>query len=117
MAETPADPNPLRSVHTNSLPQLLRQGGFTFLVSTYQAGKLIIVRADGDTANTHFRNFDTPMGMAFERGRLAIGTKLHVSEFHNQPAVARQLEPAEKHDACFMPRHSVVTGQIAIHDV
>jgi uncharacterized protein (TIGR03032 family) len=117
MAEAAAPMEPLKSVHTTTLPQLMKQGGFTFLVSTYQAGKLIIVRSDGDTANTHFRNFDTPMGMAFERGRLAIGTKLHVSEFHNQPAVARQLEPAEKHDACFMPRHSVVTGQIAIHDV
>jgi uncharacterized protein (TIGR03032 family) len=117
MTEAAAPIAPLQSVHTTSLPQLMRQGGFTFLISTYQAGKLIVVRADGEQANTHFRNFDTPMGLAFDRGRLAIGTKLHVCEFHNQPEVARQLEPPGKHDACFMPRHSQFTGQIAIHDI
>ena len=118
MAEpVPAEPEPLRSVHTTSLPQLLSQGGFSFLVSTYQAGKLIVVRADGDVANTHFRTFDTPMGIAFDRGRLAIGTRISVREFHDQPEVARQLDPPGKHDAAFLPRHAISTGQIAIHDI
>src|SRR5262249_27841493 len=88
-----------------------------FLVSTYQAGKLIVVRADGDVTNTHFRTFDTPMGLAYDRGRLAVGTKLDVREFHNQPEVARKLDPPEKHDAAFLPRHAISTGQIAIHEV
>jgi uncharacterized protein (TIGR03032 family) len=118
MADEPASTDHLRSVHTTSLSQLLRQGGFSFLVSTYQAGKLIVVRADGDVTNTHFRTFDTPMGMAFSRGRLAVGTKLDVREFHNQPEVAgKALEPHGKHDAAFMPRHQISTGQIAIHEV
>ena len=107
----------LQSVHTTTLPDLLRQAGVSLLVSTYQAGKLIVVRADGDHANTHFRNFNTPMGLAFDRGRLAIGTGLHVWEFHDQPEVARQLEPAGRHDACFLPRHAIVTGQIGIHEI
>src|SRR3954468_18782284 len=97
----PADPNPLRSVHTTTLVELLKQGAFSFLVSTYQAGKLIVVRADGGEVNTHFRNFHTHMGVAYDRGRRAVGTHVHVWEFHNQPVVARQLEPADKHDACF----------------
>jgi uncharacterized protein (TIGR03032 family) len=112
-----ADPNPLRSVHTTTMVELLKQGAFSFLVSTYQAGKLIVVRADGGEVNTHFRNFHTPMGVAYDRGRLAVGTHVHVWEFHNQPVVARQLEPADKHDACFLPRHRIVTGQIGIHDI
>lgn len=107
----------LRSVHTTSLVELLRQGGLSLLISTYQAGKLIVARVDGDVVNTHFRNFDTPMGLAFDRGRLAVGTKLHVWEFHNQPQVAAQLEPHGKHDGCFLPRHAQVTGQIGIHDI
>jgi uncharacterized protein (TIGR03032 family) len=122
-AAAPADRNrpfadvALRSVHTTTLPELLNQGGFSFLVSTYQAGKLIIARANGKELNTHFRSFDTPMGLACDRGRLAIGTKVHVREFHNQPEVGRQLKPPGKHDGCFLPRHAVVTGQIAIHDI
>lgn len=115
--EGPADPGQLRSVHTTSLPDLLRQGGLSLLVSTYQAGKLIVVRADGDVANTHFRTFDTPMGVAFDRGRLAVGTRLHVREFRDQAEVARRLDPPGRHDACFLPRRAHVTGQIAVHEV
>ena len=34
------------------------------LVSTYQAGKLVALRADGGVLNTHFRIFKKPMGLA-----------------------------------------------------
>ncbi len=32
----------LRSVHTNSFPNILEQLGISLVVSTYQAGKLIV---------------------------------------------------------------------------
>src|SRR5438046_32115 len=95
MSDGNAQP-PLKSVHTTTLPQLRQQGGCSFLVSTYQAGKLIVARSDGNQLNTHFRNFDTVMGVAVDRGRLALGTRLHVWEFHNQAEVARQLTPVGK---------------------
>lgn len=117
MATESAEADGLRSVHSTTLTQLLKEAGISFLVSTYQAGKLIIVRADGDTTNTHFRSFNTPMGIAHANGRLAIGSKVQVEEFHNQPVFAERLEPAGKHDACYLPRHSIFTGQIAIHDI
>ena len=31
----------------------------------YQAGKLVMVRDEGDHLNTHFRGFQAPMGMAY----------------------------------------------------
>jgi uncharacterized protein (TIGR03032 family) len=112
-----SEPAPLSSVHTTTLPALLDQLRISVLITTYQAGKLIAVRADGDTANTHFRAFDTPMGLAHDRGRLAIGTRSGVWEFHNQPAVATKLDPPGKHDACFLPRTLNMTGQIAVHEI
>jgi uncharacterized protein (TIGR03032 family) len=48
---------------------------------------------------------------------LAIGTTLEICEFHNLPAVAQRLEPAGRHDACFLPRSSVTTGDIQIHEM
>ena len=111
MADEPAKPSPLRSVHTTTLAELLNQGGFSFLVSTYQAGKLIVVRADGKEVNTHFRNFHTPMGVAFEGGRLAVGTNVMVWEFHNQPVVAKQLEPEGQARRLLPAAQMPVTGQ------
>ncbi len=108
---------PLRSVHTSNFPALLDQLGVSVLVSTYQAGKLVVLRSDGGALNTHFRDFRQPMGLALAGNRLAVGTASHVWEFHNVPAVARRLPAANKHDACFLPRHAHVTGNVAIHEM
>jgi uncharacterized protein (TIGR03032 family) len=110
-------PEPLRSVHTESLPALLEHLGASILVTTYQAGKLVMLRADGGVLNTHFRGFNVPMGLAVQGDRLAIGTALELWEYHNAPAVAAKLEPAGKYDACFLPRGSSTTGDIQIHEM
>src|SRR5262245_35057234 len=68
------EPPPLRSVHTSNFPAILQELGISLLVSTYQAGKLVVLRADGDKLNTHFRGFNKPMGLAVAGDRLAIGT-------------------------------------------
>jgi uncharacterized protein (TIGR03032 family) len=112
-----AAPSPLRSVHTTNFAAILDQIGSSLLVTTYQAGKLVVVRSDGGVINTHFRAFNKPMGMAVGRGRLAIGTAVDVWEFRNVPAVAAKLDPPGKHDACFLPRSAHVTGDIQIHEM
>jgi uncharacterized protein (TIGR03032 family) len=89
----------------------------SLLVTTYQAGKLVILRPDGDALNTHFRNFKKPMGMAFDNGRLAVGTSQEIWEFRNVPAVSARLEPKGKIDACFLPRSGHMTGDIQIHEM
>ena len=59
------------------------------------------------------------MGLALADGgaRLAIGTTIQVWEFRDVPDVARRLEPAGTHDACFLPRSSHVTGNVLIHEM
>jgi len=111
------DPSPLKAVHTPNFPALLRQFGASLLVTTYQAGKLVLVRDEGDHLNSHFRAFQAPMGMALTGDRLAVGTKIQVWEFVDVPAVTARLEPPGRHDACFLPRASHVTGNIQIHEM
>ena len=76
--------SPLRSVHSTTFPQLLKELGICVLVSTYQAGKLVTLRCDNELLNTHFADFISPMGLACDGGRLAIGTRVQVWELHNQ---------------------------------
>jgi uncharacterized protein (TIGR03032 family) len=106
-----------RSAHTASFPQILRALGVSLVVSTYQSGRVIAVREDGGTLNTHFRAFDQPMGMAYAGGRLVIATHQSVWDYRDQPAVAPRVEPAGRHDACFLPRQQHVTGDVRIHEV
>jgi uncharacterized protein (TIGR03032 family) len=119
MDEVPRKPDlpPLRSAHTSNFGPLLEELKVSLLVSTYQAGKLVVLRSDAGVINTHFCGFNVPMGVACDGDRLAVGTAQEVWEFHNVPAVARKLEPAGKYDACFMPRGSHVTGNVQIHEM
>ncbi|MEM9137938.1 MAG: TIGR03032 family protein, partial [Cyanobacteria bacterium P01_F01_bin.42] len=74
-------------------------------------------RTDGDSVNTHFRVFQKPMGIAATRDRLAIGSGASIWELHNVPGTAARLQPAGKHDACFIPRDIHITGDIDIHEM
>ena len=102
---------PLRSVHTASFPQILSQCGISLLVTTYQAGRLVVLRAQGGVLNTHFRGFPKPMGLAVRGNRLAIGLATEICEYHNLPAVAPKVQPAGTHDACFLAAHGLCHGR------
>jgi uncharacterized protein (TIGR03032 family) len=110
-------PEPLRSIHTSNFPQILHQQGISLLVSTYQAGRLVVLRADLPLLNTHFRSFPKPMGVALQGNRLAIGTAAEIHEYQNLPMVAPKAPPVGKHDACFLPRSVYMTGDIQIHEM
>jgi uncharacterized protein (TIGR03032 family) len=102
---------------SDSFVALLHQLGASLLVSTYQANKLLAVRASGKGLSTLVRTFDKPMGLAVDGSRLALGTRKEVWFMRNAPDIAPQIEPAGKHDACFLPRSSHVTGDIGIHEI
>jgi uncharacterized protein (TIGR03032 family) len=110
------DPQSFRSVHTSNVPQILKEIRSSLLVSTYQSGRVVVIRADGNQLNTHFRVFPSAMGIAVGEGRIAIGTLREVWDYWNVPAAAARLHP-QKHDACFLPRNMHVTGDIRIHEV
>ncbi len=116
-AAQPAQPTQLRSVYTNNLPGILDHFGISLVVSTYQAGKVILVRQDGGGINTHFRDFNKPMGLAVDGQRLTVGGQNTVWWYRNMPAVAPKLEPKGKHDAAYLPRQIHVTGDIDIHEL
>src|SRR5262245_60673806 len=106
-----------RYAQSKSFVALLHSLGASLLVSTYQANKLLVVRASGSGLSTLVRTFDKPMGLAVAGGRLALGTRKEVWFLRNAPDIAPRLEPAGLHDACFMPRSSHVTGDVGVHEV
>jgi uncharacterized protein (TIGR03032 family) len=120
-------PGPLHSVHTPTFPQILAHLRMSLAVTTYQAGKLVLLRPEprdggrGEAVlNTHFRGFNKPMGFAWEPGRFALGTSTEVWEFHDMPAVARKLDSTDspaRHDAAFLPRTAHITGDVQVHEM
>jgi len=118
MAVPPAPaPVEFRYTQSESFVDLLREMQASLLVSTYQANKLLAVRAQPGGISTLVRTFDRPMGLAIDGKRLALGTRKEVWFLRNAPDVAPQVEPVGVHDACYLPRASHVTGDIGIHEV
>jgi uncharacterized protein (TIGR03032 family) len=130
----------LRSVHTANFPAILEQLGISLLVTTYQAGRLALLRSHAGVINTHFRAFQKPMGLAVTANRIAIGAATSIWEFHNLPAVCQRLDEATasqaaavsreetasqatvppsgpRHDACYLPRVTHWTGDIQVHEM
>ena len=116
-AAAPSDASPFGSEHTPSFARALAAIGGSLLISTYQAGRLVIAREREGQLNTHFRGFDKPMGMALAAGRLCLGTRTEVWDLRDMPEVAPKIEPAGAHDACYLPRNRHVTGDIAVHEM
>lgn len=96
---------------------LLRELSASLLVSTYQANKLVAIRAQGRGISTLVRTFDRPMGIAADARRLAVGTRNQVWTLRNAPDIAPRVEPIGTHDACYLPRSAHVTGNIGIHEI
>jgi len=107
----------LHSQHTTTFPDLLKQAGVSLIVSTYQAGKLILLRANDESLNTHFVGLDKPMGVAFNGNRLSVGSGAQVIDYFNMPNVGAKIEPVDTHDSAFLPRRTHVTGDIDIHEM
>ncbi len=110
--------SPFQSANTPGFGELLERLGVSLAVTTYQAGKLMLVRSRDARVSTLLRTFERPMGLAIkESGELALGTRNQVWYFRNAPDIARQMPPAGQHDACFLPRRSHVTGDIRGHEL
>lgn len=109
---------PFACRHTPDLPELLADLDCSLVISTYQAGKLILISSDGERLIQLPRTFDNPMGIALDGSRLAVATKLEIVLLANEPrlAAAYPKQPGS-YDALFVPRSVHFCGQLMIHDM
>ena len=113
-----ADPaSPFRYVVSPGFADILGQLESTLLLTTYQAGKLMAVRAQAGRVSTLLRTFDRPMGLALNGDTLALGTRNAVWFLRNARDIAPQLDPPGAFDACFTPRQCHITGDILGHEM
>jgi uncharacterized protein (TIGR03032 family) len=115
--QIPPQPVAFHYSQSDSFVDLLTKLGASLVVSTYQANKLLAVRAQGPGLSVLVRTFDRPMGIAVDQRRLALGARNQIWTFRNAPDIAQQLEPKGVHDACFLPRSAHITGDIGIHEI
>src|SRR5438874_2516631 len=111
---------PLREVRyevSRDFVPILAEAGVSLLISTYQAGKLVVVGTDHGKLTLSFHNFEQAMGLALSRDMLAVGTRYQVWFLAREAGMAAQLDRGHAHDDCYLARRSQFTGQIHIHEL
>jgi uncharacterized protein (TIGR03032 family) len=111
--------DPIACAVSQGFVEWLTTAGGSVAITTYQAGKLVLVSWDGRQTTILPRQFDKPMGLAVDGDRLALATRHQIWLLANAPLLARDfLEDAQgRYDALFLPRASYYTGDLNVHDV
>lgn len=97
----------------------LAQSGGSLVVTTYQAGKVVVAGWDGRQVSVLLRHFDKPMGLCAAGGRMALATRNEVTLFADAPLLAPDYLETQRnvYDALYLPRASFWTGDLNVHDV
>ena len=110
---------PFSCQYTPGFAQLLQQLQISLALSTYQAGKVILLSPKDEQRIIQLpRSFRKAMGLALHQDRMAIATLDEVIVLRNSPELAQHY-PAKPgiYDSLYMPRATFHTGALDIHDL
>ena len=65
----------VRYEHSREFIPILEQLSATLMISTYQAGKLVVAGVHNGELVLSFHNFEQAMGIAVSQRRIAVGAK------------------------------------------
>ncbi len=110
---------PFHCAYTPNVPELLARLNCSLAISTYQAGKVILLspQANGSLIQLA-RTFQKPMGIALQGNKMVVACLDEVLVLVNSPELGKTIPGKEGiYDSIFMPRAAWFTGQIDIHDI
>ncbi|MBL8829256.1 MAG: TIGR03032 family protein [Planctomycetaceae bacterium] len=103
--------------HSRDFVSILEQLSSTLLISTYQAGKLVVAGVHQGQLELSFHNFEQAMGIAVGPRQIAVGSKGVIWIMRSAPDIARRLEPSGRFDGCFLARTGYATGELHGHEM
>lgn len=106
------------STFSEKLPIILQEKKISLILSTYQAGKIVIISSDGEKVYQLVREFSRPMGIAIYKDMLALAGALNVTLFRTDKELARTYpKKPNVYDAFYYPTAINKTDYIDIHDI
>lgn len=107
----------VRYEFTPVLADILSHLKASLMVTTYQAGKLLVLGVHNKALRISFASYEQPMGLAVHNDRMALGTRRQMNFLRGKRDVAASVDPKGTWDICFVPRTSTWTGNIHGHDL
>jgi len=97
----------------------MAHSGGSVAISTYQAGRVVMVGRNGRQTTVLPRQLPRPMGLARNGDVIAIACHHEVTYFANAPVLAPHYpeENCRRYDALYLPRASYLTGGLDVHDI
>ena len=113
---------PFHYTHSPTLPKLLWQLGCTLVFSTYQAGKVIFIRATSpEKIEQHALDFPRPMGLAVSDQRIAVATRDEVIVLANTSTEETQHVDSGvligAAGGTYAPERTYFSGEVDTHDL
>lgn len=108
----------LQVASSKGLADLLEQNKISVLISTYQAGKVMIVSGFEGKLTQIAKSFKRPMGIAIQDGQLAVACMNEVRVFKSAPKLAGNFPQRPNfYDTMYMPRGTYYSGTTDVHDL
>lgn len=109
---------PFNCKYSGQALELLDKLNISLILSTYQAGKVIILSSDGKNMHQLVRDFARPMGIAIQDQMMALAGALGVTVFRTDPHLAKTYpEKPDTYDAFYFPTTQFRTDYVDIHDI
>ncbi len=102
-----------------NIPELLHDLRISLVLSTYQAGKIVLLSAPvRDKLMQLPRTYPNAMGITVDNDRMAIAANSEITVLSNSKQLAYTYpEKPNVYDAMYLPRASYFTGELAWHDM
>src|SRR6185436_18504520 len=119
MMTPPASVTPFSCTYSPDLPELLLKLNCSIAITTYQAGKVVLISPKDENHLTILpRTFSKPMGFEIDGDRMVLATKDEILFFENSKELATHYPNRKNtYDSLFIPRATFYTGQVDMHDV
>lgn len=110
---------PLACSADAAFTEWLAGSGGSLVVSTYQAGMVLLIGWNGAQLSLLPRHFEKVTGIDVSEGRLAVAARHEIHCFANAPALAPSLvaDAPGRYDALYLPRSTHYTADIHAHDI
>ena len=78
--------------YSSNLPELLSALNISIAFTSYQAGRLMVVRSDEKSIDVNYKDFPRPMGLCSTESGLTLGTFAQIINFHRADNLIDQLK-------------------------
>ncbi len=78
--------------YSDNLPAILKQLNIAIAFTSYQAGRLMLVRSDGEGLDVNFKSFQRPMGLVATETGLTLGIFTQIVNFQREDGLIEKIK-------------------------